>query len=487
MNRINRSSNILILISAAVFLLALSISINSCSEEKWNESADFKLEFSSDTVLFDTIFSSIGTATYPLTVYNRSAAKVKISNLELCGGQDSPYRINIDGNSALQEKDVEIGANDSIFVFVKVTIDPTDADLPFVVMDSLRFKVNGNLQYVKLLSWGQNAHFLIDETISESSVFTSGKPYLIYKQLTLESGVTLTLEPGTRLFFHRDALLVAHEGSKIISQGTFSDPVIFRGDKLIYEEKDTIPGQWSGIWLQKGSTGNYFQNTRILNAQFGIWAEGDGNSSIADLTLYNCIIHNMLNYCLFFSNCNVMAANCQISSSGTYVIAVDGGGKYDFRHCTVGGFRTFDVTQPTEYSTIYLSNFTYDSNYNVITGDLNKAYFGNCIIDGSNDESVEADMKNGAAFNPVFENSLVKTTLFSQYGNWFLNCRYNDDTVFVNPWRNRYNLDTLSFAKDIGSMEVISNASLSLIKDLNDLSRTADMKPDAGCYERREK
>lgn len=487
MNLLNRSSNILILISAAVSLFALSLSINSCSEEKWNESPDFKLEFSVDTVLFDTIFSSIGTATYPLTVYNRSAAKVKISDLELCGGQDSPYRINIDGNSALQEHDLEIGANDSIFVFVKVTIDPTDADLPFVVMDSLRFEVNGNRQFVKLLSWGQNAHFLIDKTITESTVFTSGKPYLIYKQLTLESGVTLTLEPGTRLFFHRDAVLIAQEGSTIMSKGSFTDPVVFRGDKLIFEEKDTIPGQWSGIWLQKGSTGNYFEYTKILNAQFGIWAESSGNSTNADLTLYNCTIHNMINYCLFLSNCNVKAANCQITSSGTYVIAVDGGGSYDFRHCTVGGFRTFDVTQPTDYSAIYLSNFTYDSNYNVITGDLEKAYFGNCIIDGSDDESVETDMKNGAAFNPLFENSLVKTTLYSEYGSWFLNCRYEDDTVFKNPWRNKYDLDTLSFAKDIGSMDVISNSSLSLIKDLNDISRTEDMKPDAGCYERREK
>jgi hypothetical protein len=484
---LNHHNNILIFIPAMLILLFLSVTFFSCSDEKWNENPDFKLEFSNDTVLFDTIFSSIGTATFPLIVYNNSNAKVKLESVELCGGLESPYRINIDGNASLGENDLEIGANDSIFILVKVTIDPTDEDLPFVVMDSVRFDVNGNHQFVKLLSWGQNAHFLINKTITESTVFTSGKPYLIYDQLTLKSGVTLTLQPGTKVFFHRDALLTVESGSKILSHGTFSDPVIFRGDKLIFEEKDTIPGQWSGIWLQKGCTGNYFENTNILNAQFGIWIEGDGTSVIPDLTLYNCTVHNMLNYCLFLSNCNVKAANCQISSSGTYVVAIDGGGSYDFRHCTIGGYKTFDVTQPAEYSALYLSNFTFDSNYNIIQADLSKAYFGNCIIDGSYDEAVETDIKNGTAFNPFFENSLVKTALAPQNSSWFLNCSYENDTLFANPWRNNYSLDSLSFAKNMGTMEVINSSSLPLINDLKNNSRTEDMKPDAGCFERIEK
>ena len=69
------------------------------------------------------------------------------------------FRLNVDGLPGRSFGDVEIGADDSIFIFVEVTVDPNNQNTPLVVTDSILFETNGNLQDIDLVAWGQDAYF----------------------------------------------------------------------------------------------------------------------------------------------------------------------------------------------------------------------------------------------------------------------------------------------------------------------------------------
>ena len=55
--------------------------------------------------------------------------------------------------------------NDSLFVFVEVTLDVNNQNSPLIIEDSVRFKTNGLDQYVKLAVWGQDAYFYYNDTV----------------------------------------------------------------------------------------------------------------------------------------------------------------------------------------------------------------------------------------------------------------------------------------------------------------------------------
>ena len=75
------------------------------------------------------------------------------------GGEPSISRMNVDGLPGTEFTDLEIAPNDSLYVFVEVTIDPNEDQLPYVIEDSIRMVTNNNEQFVQLVAWGQNAHF----------------------------------------------------------------------------------------------------------------------------------------------------------------------------------------------------------------------------------------------------------------------------------------------------------------------------------------
>lgn len=79
-------------------IVIISLFIISCRKEQ-NISTDshLKLEFSSDSLLFDTVFTSIGSTTHELMIYNRHDDALNISNIRIVGGDSSPFKLNVDG------------------------------------------------------------------------------------------------------------------------------------------------------------------------------------------------------------------------------------------------------------------------------------------------------------------------------------------------------------------------------------------------------
>ena len=151
-----------ILLIITLFLLAGY----SCKKSNQiNPDSSLKLSFSADTVLFDTVFTSLGSATQELKIYNTHSDDLKISSIRLVGGEGSPFRFNLDGESAIEIYDKVIPAEDSLFSFLRVTINPNDLNSPFVVEDELEFITNGNTQTIKLLAWGQNANYIVADKV----------------------------------------------------------------------------------------------------------------------------------------------------------------------------------------------------------------------------------------------------------------------------------------------------------------------------------
>jgi hypothetical protein len=117
------------------------------------------LEFSVDTLVFDTVFTTIGSTTKQFKIYNKESKTVQIDQIELMGGQNSPFRMNVDGNMGTSMSNLRIEGKDSLFVFVEVTLDINSQTLPMIVEDSIRFRTNGKDQYVKLAVCGQDMYF----------------------------------------------------------------------------------------------------------------------------------------------------------------------------------------------------------------------------------------------------------------------------------------------------------------------------------------
>jgi hypothetical protein len=221
-----------------LLLAPLFLYIFSCQREGFITDSKAKLGFSVDTVYFDTVFTTLSTVTRRFTVKNPYKEFIKISSVNLAGGNASVYKINFDGLSGTEFKDIEIAPKDSLYMFVEATLDPNNSSGILLQEDSIVFITNNNVQDINLVAWGQDVHILRD-TVINTQTWTALKPYLIIGEVRLDSAQILNIDPGVKVYFHRDSYL--YIWGTIIVNGTKENPVSFTGDRL---EKlyDDVPG-----------------------------------------------------------------------------------------------------------------------------------------------------------------------------------------------------------------------------------------------------
>lgn len=493
----NKRHFLSIIFKIVIILIFPSFIFFSCKENnKINTNPSVKLHFSTDTVMFDTIFTTVGSTTKELKIYNKEKQNINISYIRLARGNDSPYQLNINGTSSISMNNVEIRADDSLYIFIRVTIDPNRDKM--IETDSILFETNGNLQDVDLVAWGQDANYFTPDTYrehlppykivvheNENITWTKDKPYVIYGYAVVDSTGILNINPGVKIYFHHNSGLWVYKGGSIKVNGTIDKPVTFQGDRLEEFYKD-LPGQWDRIWLNEGSIDNEFNYAVIKNAFIGIQAETLESNMGNKLILKNTIIENMTGIGLFTRAYKVVAFNDVIANCGGYCLALSSGGNYDFRHCTIGNYWDNSIRLTPS---LYLNNYIDYLNENgQITDhyefDLTKAYFGNCIIYGNNYEEIGLDKKYDGAFNYQFDHCLLKTKLNTNDEKYYTNCIKNQDPLFTNYNENNYELDSIiSSAIDTGSMEVINSSLFNITNDIKGNSRTSDNKPDLGAYE----
>jgi len=127
------------------FLCALILLVfSSCRKDFSAELSSGKLTFSKDTVYLDTVFTNIGSSTYNLKVYNKSNKNISVPFIGLGKGENSFYRLNVDGMPGKIFENVEILAKDSLYIFIETTIDYSQVTNP-IYTDEIVFDSGENL------------------------------------------------------------------------------------------------------------------------------------------------------------------------------------------------------------------------------------------------------------------------------------------------------------------------------------------------------
>ncbi len=468
-----------------VFIVGILITF-ACQKDDYITDNSARLEFSTDTVTFDTIFSNVGSITQNFRVYNRHKQPIRISSIELADDTKN-YRLNINGIQANSAENITIPAEDSIYIFVEVTVNPTGENNPMVIQDSIVFLTNNNRQDVDLVSYGQDVH-LIDGQYINTQTWKADKPYLVYNSMAIDTNQVLTLEPGVHVHFHKDTRMFVF--GTLQAEGTPEEPIVFCGDRLedLYVD---LPGQWIGLLFIEGSKNNILKHAEIKNATIGVHCGTLSYDEKPDIELYNCKIEHMSYAGIYSLGCKLSCANVLIGECGTYSIAMVMGGEYEFYHCTIGAYWPYGSrNEPTVAMTNYLL-VEIDNELTYFTIDLARAYFGNCIVYGSQPVEVLVSEDEDYLFNYYFDNCILKTDTSIDVED---RTHFADNNI-INPYfrfrdidKYDYVPDTLSVAKDAAKIEIINNAPPEirdvLQYDLNHKSRMADGKPDIGAYER---
>ena len=139
-----------------VFGIAL-LNLN-CSKDRLYSGSKNPLSTTTDTLMFDTVFTGIGSVTRNFRIKNTQSSPVKITSIVLQGGSQSSFIINVDGSSGTVFKDLILEPDDSLYVFVQIKINPNDINSPFIISDKLIVRVNDQITEVQLEAWGQNAY-----------------------------------------------------------------------------------------------------------------------------------------------------------------------------------------------------------------------------------------------------------------------------------------------------------------------------------------
>ena len=480
-------------------LIGGSIGLSSCYRTNFYSGSDARLRFSTDTLVFDTVFTTVGSATRVLKVYNDLHQAVEISTVELIGGEQSPFRLNIDGTPGSIETQLEIGPGDSLYVFGEVTVDP-DAPLsvsPFVIQDRLVFEVNGNRQEVLLEAWGQNANYVPGKFARGKAYITTcdmgmitwddPKPYVVYGTLLIDS-CTLRIPEGTQVYVHggfvrtdndqeyNDGQIYFLEHGKLLVEGSAEAPVVFQTDRLEYKYDD-VSGLWSGLYFVDGSQGNVIRYGVLKNANIGIYLD----SAVQIELSHTKFLHN-ISAGIFARQAQLKAENCLIADSGGYGLFFRYGGNYQLDHCTIANY-------DNQEEAIYMGNYQCLDPFcsEVFIAPL-KARFRNCIFYGNGDDELFFEDASGGEqpelFDYLLTNCLVAVDELLDPGAFpffFDRCVDCLDGLVDGDKLFRA-IDTYDFHPDTASVVIDKGFLIPEITDDLD-GKARDGKPDIGCYE----
>ncbi|RYG30907.1 MAG: hypothetical protein EOO01_36110 [Chitinophagaceae bacterium] len=278
--------------AAFVYLFAITgLFILSCKKDSFILSKDARITITADTIKYDTVFTQVGSVTQSFKIVNENNQKLRLNSVKLMGGSSSNYKINVDGLAVTEATNVEIGANDSIYVFVQVNVDPNAANLPFVLRDSIKVSYNGNDDLVQLEAWGQNAHFLRNKEVLVNETWTNDKPYVILDGITIAKDAKLTIEKGSRIYFHANSPMLVDGSLEVKGEKYDSTRVRFLGDRLDAPYKD-YPGAWPGIHFRTDSRDNIMEFAVISNAFQGIIIDQPATGVNPKLILNESVIQN---------------------------------------------------------------------------------------------------------------------------------------------------------------------------------------------------
>jgi len=363
---------------------------------------------------------------------------------------------------------------DAIFLYPNKTADGTK--------ETIRLSIDAEGNEIRA-----NGFELTDSQLR----FTNEKPYVIYGYAAVPTDKELIMDAGARVHFHKDSGLLIKEGASITINGEPSldkelleGEVIFEGDRLEPAFSET-PGQWGSFWISPGSINNSIDHLTVKNGSIGLFVEGDNQLLSPTLSITNSQIFNNSLHNIWARTAFIEAENLVLGGAGSASLYCNLGGKYSFTHCTIAnywnkGFRTSAALE--------IDNFVQSSAMEILTRDLVKADFKNCIIDGNSQVELALGVNLGSQFNYSLSHCLLTFNDVNNQSTTDSLYNFNDSENYTTLFLNR-NPDFFFSARNdfrIGlESEAIKNASLEFAQevpvDLLGTDRT--IAPDIGSYQ----
>ena len=115
---------------------------------------------------------------------------------------------------------------------------------------------------------------VVSGKITSDITFDSGSYYVLRGAVFVESGATLTLEPGTEVFgeFATNGTLIITRGSRIHSNGTAAAPVVFSSDQPLGER---ARADWGGLIINGDAPLNVPGGTSVGEGDTGVYGGSD--------------------------------------------------------------------------------------------------------------------------------------------------------------------------------------------------------------------
>jgi hypothetical protein len=323
-----------------LFWAVIITTIWSCKKEQFTTNENDSIKLSTDTLWFDTVFTRFNqtspkSVNKQILVYNPHKKSIR-TNIVLAGGQQSFFRLNVDGEPGQVFNDVEILPEDSIFIFVEVHPEQNQNSPefnPLIIRDSIMFTTNGNTSQVNLIGWGQDAHYILRDSIENDTIWAQQElPVVIYGYCYVKPNVTLTIKEGMKLHFAPGSWLYV-EG-KLIVEGSAENQVIFQGDRLQPSWSETA-GQWGGIWINYPSYDNQISHALIKNGTVGVYSDSiPGKDGELNVKVSATQVRNMTFDGIASRYGNIEVENSVVSHCNRFGFFASFGGDVKLRHNT---------------------------------------------------------------------------------------------------------------------------------------------------------
>lgn len=420
-------------------IFTLGVILHSCIEDNFTLSPSDQPYFSTDTLKMGDVYTLEGTPTHRFTVINPHDKALNISSIALRDDDEHMFRLNVDGISDRTFSNVEIRANDSIFVFVEATLPENGTIEQTEINRHIDFVTNGVTSTVVFNIVGQDAMRIDKLNISNDTIFEPGLPYLIADTIHVEAGATLTLKPGVKLRFREKAAMKV--SGTLISEGTSEQQIEMIGHRDGYVAGsipyEIMSGQWGGIYFTPTSRGNRIAYTSIRNSNDGLTF--DAPSEDVDepiLRMYNSQVRNTTNYIIDAYHSNLELVGCELADASNGILRLIGG-THVINHCTIANYYLFTVLGAASIDLYHLNaeNCEVDEEENPINRPYLTADFTNCIVYGNGTLISHGDLTNTAV--------TIRRCLLGVAGeddDNFISCLWDQDPLYYTE-RLEYHFD----------------------------------------------
>jgi len=439
-----------------VFLICCVVfSIFSCSKD-YEENDDLSsIFFSLDTLKYDTIFSRIPSTTKRIKIYNKSNSNIVLDQILLENNQ-SYYRLNVNGQNEGKYANININAQDSLYVFVEINAKYHNSDKPKEILDKLIVRYGDYYKSICLQTFIQDVIFLENEDL-KTQEFTSDRPYFIIGNVNIPKSNTLTILDSTHIYFQKKSSLNVY--GDILIKGKLHRPVVFMQTRLekIYQN---IPAQWDGIKIIESSKNSEIEYLICKNAINGLQI----HNCEAEIKIKNSIFTNFSIDGILVNNASLKAENVLIANCGNSSVYLQGDVDFTAIHCSILNYWTF-------FSSLSAS-------LNVKINPSSNCEIYNSIIYGNAYNELYMSESNA---NIIIENSLLKLSneKIIEYKEYLSNNSFNTNPLFEDVKNLLFYLTEKSPARAIAN----TNYSIDLPYDIMGNSRINNVLPDLGCYQ----